>query len=178
MLRRPLFTAVALVLLSLLSACSIQKSQTTHTASVSSTASFSASEKKISSANSGQIKNTLPSTVNLTNMANTYASTPGRVALSLIICSMDRSNSLKTLPQKSARDLFSMLRETAAQNTQTLESLNTEFGLTDILASEGIYVRIHANAADTLTMPTAPAADWITRFESAYATSSSNSKSS
>lgn len=69
-----------------------------------------------------------------------------------------------------------MLRETATQNAQTLESLNIQFHLTDILASEGISVKIHANAADTLSAPILPAADWMAQFQTAYAASGSSSQ--
>ncbi|ADU26282.1 hypothetical protein [Ethanoligenens harbinense] len=165
MLRRLLFLAVAVAALALLSACGTQPRQ-----SKSSTA-----EAIPSSLHGGTIDSTLPATADLNTMARTYASTPGRIALSLIICRLDRSSYLQPLAQKSAQDLFSMLREVAAQNSQTLESLNTQFHLTDILSSEGIYVQIHANAADPLSTPIAPAPDWITQFQSAYASLSSAS---
>lgn len=167
MLSRPLLLMTALLSLTVLSACSTQAPQMKK-AAVSSSMSVSADHL---------ISSPLPSTVNLADMAHAYGSTPGRVALSLVICRMDRSNSLQSLAQKSAQDLFAMLRETATQNTQTLESLNIQFHLTDILASENIYVKIHANAADALSAPIAPAANWIEQFQAAYAASGNRSSS-
>lgn len=159
MLRRLLFLMAVIVALASLSACGTQVQQPQRPAS----------EMAQSSSRGGAIDTILPATVDLNVMARTYASTPGRVALSLIICRLDRSSYLQSLTQKSAQDLFSMLREVSSQNAQTLEALNTQFHLTDILASEGIYVHIHANAADPLTTPVAPASDWVTQFQTAYA---------
>lgn len=168
MRRGSLLFAAVLFSMVLFSACGTQSLPPKQGASTSSTASFSA--------HSGLISSVLPSTVNLVDMAHAYGSTPGRIALSLLICRLDRSSSLQDLSQKPAQDLFAMLRETATQNAQTLESLNIQFHLTDILASEGISVKIHANAADTLSAPILPAADWMAQFQTAYAASGSSSQ--
>lgn len=166
MRRKPLLITAVFLSPVLFSACGAQPFQPQPSMSTSSA---------VSSVHSGLINSALPPTVNLADMARTYGSTPGRTALSLIICRVDRSSGLQSLSQKSVQELFDILRETATQNAQTLESLNTQFDLVDILASEGVYVKIHANAADTLSTPITPAPDWIEHFQKAYAASSSGS---
>lgn len=164
MRRRLLLFAAAFLSLVLFSACSaFQSKPSTSTSSTTS-----------SSIHKGLINSTLPSSIDLLDMAHTYASTPGRTALSLVICRVDRSSGLQSLTQKSAQELFSILRETATQNAQTLESLNTQFDLVDVLASEGVYVRIHANAADILSTPITPTSNRIVTFQNAFAASSSS----
>ena len=119
----------------------------------------------------------IPATIDLQTEAKAESSTPGRTALALLICRLDKTSSLKSLAQKSASDLFAMLRETAVQHAQTLQALNERFGLTDILASEGIYVKISGNMAQTVSLPIQPNAGWETQFENAYNAASSSTSS-
>lgn len=96
---------------------------------------------------------------------------PGRVALGEIICRLDSSNRLDDLvPKNDAQELFEILRETALQKSTTLEAINEKYGLTDILASEGIHVDISSNGV-TLRSNADNASpggnDWITHFQAA-----------
>ena len=119
---------------------------------------------------SGTVASALPETVDLAAEAQTLGSTPGRTALALIVCRLDPTNSLAALAQKNAADLLSLLQEIAVQKSRTLESLDQQFGLRDILASEHVYVLIHANAADTVSGDgSAASAGWEQNFEKAYA---------
>lgn len=132
------------------------------------------SSKSVSAQETGSVSSaassTLPASVDLAAEAKTLGSTPGRTALALIICRLDPTNQLQPLAQKNAGDLFSLLQEIAVQKSRTLESLDQQFGLRDILASENIYVIIRANAADTVSgAVSSVAAGWEQNFEKAYA---------
>lgn len=166
-MRKSAWAALLLACVLLLASCGKQSGSSLKQAS-SKVSAVSTEESEADS---------LPATVNLADEARQYASTPGRTALALIICRLDRSSALQGLTQKSAGDLFEMLRETAIQKSRTLESLDQQYDLHDILASEGIHVNIHANAADTVSGG-APAADWVSKFEASYAASASPSQQS
>lgn len=95
---------------------------------------------------------------------------PGQVALGEIICRLDSSNTLEDLVSKNnSQGLLEILRETALQKSTTLESLNEKYGLTAILASEGIHVVITSNGitAQSASSSASSAEDWIPRFQSA-----------
>lgn len=85
--------------------------------------------------------------------AEIYDSSPGRIALAMLICRLDSSYDYTQLVGKSAKELFETLSETAFEKNVTLESLNTQYGLCDILASEKIYVSIEANSVTSLPAP-------------------------
>lgn len=85
--------------------------------------------------------------------AENHDSTPGRVALSMLICRLDSSHVYSDLVKKNAKDLFDILSETAFEKDITLESLNNTYGLSDILASEDIYVIIESNNVTSLPSP-------------------------
>ena len=111
---------------------------------------------------------------NLYTMAAALDSSPGRVALSLIICKLDSSRMLAELSQKDAQSLFDTLKEIAQQKSQTLESLDDLYDLKDILASEKIYVLINSNAVTSSNAPQSSGNSvdvngWIEKFEKAYA---------
>ena len=104
----------------------------------------------------------------ITVEAQKLSSTPSCVALAEIICQLDSSNHLEDLVQKNnAQKLFEILRETASQKSLTLESIDTQYDLKDILASEGIYVSISSNAVTSLPTGSKPAdSSWIPKFQS------------
>jgi hypothetical protein len=85
--------------------------------------------------------------------ASLYKSTPGRVALSMLICRLDSSYVYSDLVKKNANELFDIVSKTAFKNNITLESLNTLYGLCDILESEKIYVSIESNNVTSLPQP-------------------------
>ena len=105
----------------------------------------------------------------ITAEAQKLSTTPGCVALAEIICQLDSSNHLEDLAQKNnAQNLFEILRETASQKSLTLETIDTQYDLKDILASEGIFVSISSNAATSLPTGSRPAdSSWIPKFQSA-----------
>lgn len=107
----------------------------------------------------------------VTSEAQKLNVTPGRIALGEIVCQLDSSNVLEDLVAKNtSRELLEILRETALQKSTTLETIDEKYGLTSILASEGIYVAITSNgvtekSGNGISAP--PASDWVPRFESA-----------
>jgi hypothetical protein len=109
--------------------------------------------------------------VDLNTEAASLSSTPGRVALALIICKMDSSRVLDELTQKKAQPLFDILKEIAQQKSQTLESLDDQYGLKDILASEQIYVTIKSNAVTSVPAPSSAGSSsdngWMQKFKTA-----------
>lgn len=109
----------------------------------------------------------LKQNVDINSEAATLKSTPGRVALSHIICKMDSSRALETLSQKDARELLAIISEVAQQKSQTLESLNDQYDLKDILASENVYVNIKSNAVTSAAAQSSSDNSWITKFETA-----------
>ena len=105
--------------------------------------------------------------IDVNSEAATLKSTPGRVALSLIICKMDSSRVFETLSQKDASELLAIISEVAQQKSQTLESLNNQYGLKDILASEKIYVDIKSNAVTSAAAQSSSDNNWIAKFQTA-----------
>lgn len=87
---------------------------------------------------------------NVVQQAKLNNSSAGRVALSMIICRLDSSYVYSDLIRKSAKELFDIVSETAVEKNVTLESLNSQYGLCDILASEKIYVSIESNNVTSL----------------------------
>ena len=77
-------------------------------------------------------------------------SSTGRVALAMLICRLDSSYVYSDLIKKNAKELFDIVSETAVEKNVTLESLNSQYGLCDILASEKIYVSIESNNVTAL----------------------------
>lgn len=92
-------------------------------------------------------------TASVVKEAKIYDSSPGRIALSMLICRLDSSRVYTDLVKKNAKELFNILSETAFEKDITLESLDNIYGLTDILASEDIYVSIKANSVTSLPQP-------------------------
>lgn len=113
--------------------------------------------------------------IDVRSQAKKLGSTPGRVALAAIIIRLDNASPIEDLSRNSAKELFDVLRQTASQKSQTLEALDQLYGLSDILASENIYVRFQANnvvsAADESG---AASSDWIDRFQKAINAASSD----
>jgi hypothetical protein len=89
----------------------------------------------------------------VTAQAKLYQSTPGRVALAMLICKLDSSYDYTDLIKKNANELFDDVSEIAFEKNVTLESLDSRYDLTKILASEKIYVSIVAN--DVSSLPSA-----------------------
>jgi hypothetical protein len=87
---------------------------------------------------------------NVVQQASIYKSSSGRVALSMLICKLDSSYVYSDLVKKSAKELFDIVSETAVEKNVTLESLDSQYGLSDILASEKIYVSIESNNVTSL----------------------------
>jgi hypothetical protein len=87
---------------------------------------------------------------NVVQQATFYKSSSGRVALSMLICRLDSSYVYSDLIKKSAKELFDIVSKTAVEKNVTLESLNSKYGLCDILASEKIYVSIESNNVTSL----------------------------
>jgi len=112
---------------------------------------------------------TLVTVTDLDAEAKKLSSSTGRVALALIICKLDPHNVFEELSQKNAKELFDTLIETASRKSQTLEAIDGQFNLKDILASEKIYVTIKSNAVTSNASPTSSTAStaWITPFMTA-----------
>jgi hypothetical protein len=110
------------------------------------------------------------SSTDVVSEAQKLSSSPGRVALSLIICRLDNSYHLNELSQKDIQDLLSILSETSSQKAVTLEALDAQFNLRGILATEGMTVTIKANQITVVSNGSAPANpdnSWIAPFEKA-----------
>jgi hypothetical protein len=109
--------------------------------------------------------------VDLNTEAASLSSTPGRVALALIICKMDSSRVLDELAKKDAPSLLNILKEIALQKSQTLESLDDQYDLKDILASEQIYVTIKSNDVSSVPAPSSAVSSsdngWMQKFKTA-----------
>jgi hypothetical protein len=114
----------------------------------------------------------------IANQAKLYDSSDGRVALSMIICKLDSSYSYSSLVDKSAKELFDILSESAFEKNITLESLDNKYGLSDILASEKIYVIINSNNVSSVPRAskktskdseksTSGSEQWMTKFKTA-----------
>lgn len=98
--------------------------------------------------------------------AKKLGSTPGQVALAAIISRLDNASPVEDLSRNSAKELFDDLRQTASQKSQTLEALDQLYDLSDILASEGIYVRFQANNIVS-SAPSSASDGWIDGFQKA-----------
>lgn len=94
-------------------------------------------------------------------------STPGRVALAAVINKLDGTSSVDDLSKKSAQELFDILQQTASQKSQTLESLDQLYYLTDILADEKIFVNFQSNNVVSSMAEDSVQNDWIPKFEKA-----------
>jgi hypothetical protein len=153
-----LFSVLCLFLLSL-TACSAGVK--------SASASFKSAVSIYSGPSSSYNTHAKPN-IDLNAEAATLKSTPGQVALSLIICRLDNSEVLDELASKDPQDLFNILTETALQKSQSLQSLDEQYDLTDILASGKIYVTIKSNDVSSAPAPKSSSTDWIAKFQSAY----------
>jgi hypothetical protein len=110
---------------------------------------------------------TLKQNIDMSAEAATLKTTPGKVALALIICKMDNSRALEDLAQKDSQDLLSILSEIAQQKSRTLESLNEQYDLVDILASENIFISIKSNAVTSAPAKSSSDLSWIPKFQDA-----------
>lgn len=118
----------------------------------------------------------------LNDQAEIYNSTPSRVALAMIICKLDDSYLYTDIVTLDAEELFDILRDSAVDNNVTLESLNSRYGLLDILADEDIYITISSNNV-TYKSESEAAAErkksgssskskrWVAKFQSAITSS-------
>lgn len=102
----------------------------------------------------------------LQQKAAQLGSTPGRVALAMIIHKLDSTENVDDLAKKSANELFSIIEITAPQKSQTLEGLDRLYELSSILASENIFVQIQANDVVS-SAPTSQNKNWVSKFETA-----------
>lgn len=109
---------------------------------------------QFSSANSSEYSSNIASKAQIISIttlqdleqkSHAIGSSPGRLALALIINKLDSATDVEDLSKESAQELFDTLRQDAPQKSQTLEGLDQLYGLDDILASEGIYVNFQAN---------------------------------
>ena len=168
---------LSVAMLSLLSSCSPvngaqTKSQAVSVGAVSeagtdSSASAGASLKISIAEKSKAADSPAPEIVtDITEEASDYGSSPGRVALAIIINRLDNATVVEDLAQQDAPELFELLRQTASQNSQTLQSLDKQYYLSDILASEGIHVTIESNNVIS-SASGSPDKDWIAKFEKA-----------
>ena len=114
----------------------------------------------------------------LVGQAAIYNSSPGKVALSMLICRLDNSCVYSDLVNKSAKELFDIVSETAFEKNITLESLDKRYGLRDILASENIYVSIESNNVTSLPQPSAKPSTTSSAFYSVASAEKSTSASS
>lgn len=124
----------------------------TFNASVSSRKSDGQKSKSYSSSSSEySLNKALKAQINITSLqdlkqeSQAMGSTPGRVALALIINKLDNARVVEDLSKKTSQELFDILCQAAPQKSQTLEGLDQLYGLNKILASDGIYVSFQAN---------------------------------
>jgi hypothetical protein len=160
------------------------------TASCSSSSSVSSgtkNEQKLKSSlvpsNSTEfsLNNALTGTINikspqdLTDKSKQIGSTPGRLALAMIINKLDNATVVEDLSKKTSKDLFDLLRQDAPQKSQTLEGLDQLYGLNSILASEGIFVDFQANNVVSATSSgSSSSAAWEDKFIQAINNTSSD----
>ena len=109
--------------------------------------------------------------IDLKARSSELGTSPGRLALAIIIDRLDNATVVEDLSKKNAQELFDLLRQTASQKSQTLEGLNSLYHLNDILASEGIYVTIQANNV-TSAASCSVSDSWIDVFETSLMKSS------
>jgi hypothetical protein len=122
-------------------------------ASVSSSFNDEQKSKASYSSNSSEysLNKALKAQINITSLqdlndkSKAMGSTPGRVALALIINKLDDALIVEDLSKKTSQELFDILCQVAPQKSQTLEGLDQLYGLNNILASDGIYVNFQAN---------------------------------
>lgn len=100
----------------------------------------------------------------------------------MIICKLDDSYLYTDIVTLDAEELFDILRDSAVDNNVTLESLNSRYGLLDILADEDIYITISSNNV-TYKSESEAAAErkksgssskskrWVAKFQSAITSS-------
>lgn len=156
------FVAVAVLACS----CSVHKGKTV-SAKSSGKGSFAISQP-VSSAESFAAQNASAAvSVDIQEEAVKEGSTPGRVALAVIINRLDGTTSLDDLCHQSAKELFDILQQTASQKSQTLESLDQLYDLSDILASEHIYVQFQSNNVVSSTPADSGSGGWVPKFEKA-----------
>ena len=105
--------------------------------------------------------------IDINSEASALSTQPGQVALALIICKLDNTKVLDELVKQDPHSLFDLLNETALQKSLTLESLDEQYGLTDILASLNIYVNIKSNTVTSVPTPSSASQNWITKFQQA-----------
>ena len=151
-----LYPIAACSILALLVACSSQHSMS-KPVSKSSFVSLSSAPSQDSSAKAKR-------TVDIKSEAAALSSSAGRVALALVIYKLDNSKAVDELAKKDAATLFDILQEVALQKSQSLESLDDQYDLHDILASENIHVTIKANNV-TSASQTGSNTDWVTNFQ-------------
>lgn len=140
--------AAAAILLSMFSACSTfnGKAASGHNSRDKSAAALSS--QSIPDSQTDASVQQVPSSgtaVDVVSDAKTLGSSPGRLALAIIINRIDGTTAIDDLARKNAQELFDILRQTASQKSETLESLDQIYYLSDILASEKIYVLLQSN---------------------------------
>lgn len=113
---------------------------------------------------------TLPSqyrNLDLNSEAAALSTQPGQVALALIVCKLDNTKVLDELVKLEPHALFDLLNETALQKSQTLESLDEQYGLAEILASLNINVSIKSNTVTSAPAASSASQNWIAKFQQA-----------
>lgn len=143
-----------------------------------STAVPDSQSQALHTAESRNTDTALTGTIRVAEKADLYGTSKGRIALALIICKLDSSKSLSDLAQKDAATLFELLRETAMQKSVTLETVDKQYDVTDILASEGIYESIQANNVTSLTAGSSQASVSSSAVSDSKKASASNASSS
>jgi hypothetical protein len=118
--------------------------------------SSNAPQKSVSSSQTSQysLQQQPDFSANILSQASLYGTSPGKIALSMLICKLDSSYAYTNLLKKNAKELFDIISETAFKKDITLESLDIRYGLCDILGSEKIYVKIESN--NVISMPPTP----------------------
>lgn len=144
MFQRICLITTIMTLLFFICSCSSQSSK--------SSLIISKQKSKSSSQSSGfSLKDASNNIIDLTTLqdlqkkSQALGSTPGRVALALILNKLDIALVVEDLAKKSSQELFDILRQVAPQKSQTLQGLDQLYGLKNILASDGVYVDFQAN---------------------------------
>lgn len=111
----------------------------------------------------------LPEETNFNIDLNTEAGKNGTskscVALSLLICKLDNSQTYENLIKQNAKELFSHLCEASAKANITLETINEKYLLAEILSDEDIFVEISSNSVTHLDKkPTRLKNSWYDEF--------------
>lgn len=100
--------------------------------------------------------------------AEKFGTTTSTICLSLLVCKLESTHDYEELIKKTPQELFVDVREEAARQKITLETLNEKYCLAEMLSDSEIYVDINSNNVTILDKkPTGLKENWTEEFLSA-----------